>query len=67
MTAFMIYLLVGALWALLCKLSGEIDKQLENDPNLNNSLDTQLGITVAIIIFWAPILVAIGLDKRKGE
>lgn len=67
MTAFMIYLLVGSLWGLICKLSGEIDKQLENDPNLTNSLAVQLGITLVIIIFWGPILVAWGLGKRKGE
>lgn len=67
MTAFMIYLLVGALWALICKLSGEIDKQLENDPNLTNSLAVQLGITLVIILFWGPILVAWGLGKRKEE
>ncbi|KAB2380209.1 hypothetical protein [Bacillus toyonensis] len=67
MTAFMIYLLVGALWALLCKLSGEIDKQLEDYPYLNNSLAVQLGITIVIIFGWAPILVAWGLGKRKGE
>ena len=67
MTAFMVYLLVGALWALLCKLSGEIDKQLENDPYLNNSLAVQLGITIVIIIGWGPILVAWGLGKRKEE
>lgn len=67
MTAFMIYLLAGLAWALICKLSGEIDKQLENDPNLTNSLAVQLGITVVIIIFWGPILVAWGLGKRKGE
>lgn len=58
MTTFMIYLLVGALWSLICKLSGEIDKQLENDPNLTNSLAIQLGITLVIILFWGPILVA---------
>jgi len=67
MTAFMIYLLVGALWAALCKWSGEIDRQLEEDPNLNNSLAIQLGITMVIILMWAPILVIWGLEKRKGE
>lgn len=67
MTAFMIYLLVGTIWALLCKLSGEIDRQIEADHTLNNSLATQLGITLVIIIFWAPIFVAIVLEKRKGE
>ena len=61
----MVYLLVGALWALLCKLTGQIDKQLEEQGW--NSLATQLGITTVIIIFWAPVFVAIWLEKRKGE
>lgn len=65
MTPFMIYLLVGALWAGLCKLSGEIDRQLEEQGN--NTLGRQLGITLVIFLFWAPILVVIGLEKRKGE
>lgn len=65
MTAFMIYLLVGAMWSLLCKISGEIDKQL--DKQGINSTGYQLGITLVIIIFWAPILVSWGLGKRKGE
>lgn len=65
MTAFMIYLLVGAIWALLCKLTGEIDRQL--DEQGWNFLGAQLGITVVIIIFWAPVFVAIWLEKRKGE
>jgi len=64
-TVFMIYLLVGALWSLICKLSGEIDKQL--DEQGANSLRNQLGITLVIIFFWAPILVIWGLEKRKGE
>lgn len=65
MTPFMIYLLVGALWAALCKWSGEIDRQLEEQGA--NSLRNQLGITVVIILMWAPILVIWGLEKRKGE
>ncbi|PEL23417.1 hypothetical protein COL55_13415 [Bacillus toyonensis] len=65
MTAFMIYLLVGALWAGLCKLSGEIDRQL--DEQCMNSLIRQLGITIVIILGWGPILVIWGLEKRKGE
>lgn len=65
MTPFMIYLLVGALWAALCKWSGEIDRQLEEQGI--NSLRNQLGITIVIILFWAPILVIWGLEKRKGE
>jgi len=65
MTPFMIYLLVGALWAALCKWSGEIDKQLEEQGA--NSLRNQLGITIVIILMWAPILVIWGLEKRKGE
>ncbi|EOQ00979.1 hypothetical protein IKC_06177 [Bacillus cereus VD184] len=65
MTPFMIYLLVGALWAGLCKWSGGIDKQLEEQGA--NSLRNQLGITVVIILMWAPILVIWGLEKRKGE
>lgn len=65
MTAFMIYLLVGAMWSLLCKLSGEIDRQL--DEQEINTLGWQLGITVVIILFWAPVLVVVGLEKRKGE
>lgn len=65
MTAFMIYLLVGAMWSLLCKWSGEIDRQL--DEQGINTLGWQLGVTLVIIIFWAPILVVVGLEKRKGE
>ncbi|PFK68301.1 hypothetical protein COJ25_17350 [Bacillus cereus] len=65
MTPFMIYLLVGALWAALCKWSGEIDRQL--DEQGANSLRNQLGITIVIILMWAPILVIWGLEKRKGE
>lgn len=65
MTPFMIYLLVGALWAALCKWSGEIDRQLEEQGA--NSLRNQLGITIVIILMWAPILVIWGLEKRKGE
>ncbi len=65
MTPFMIYLIVGALWAALCKWSGEIDRQL--DEQGANSLRNQLGITVVIILMWAPILVIWGLEKRKGE
>ncbi|WOL25711.1 hypothetical protein [Pectobacterium phage PcaP2EGY] len=65
MTAFMIYLLVGAMWSLLCKLSGEIDRQL--DEQGINTLGWQLGITLVIILFWAPVLVVVGLEKRKGE
>lgn len=65
MTPFMIYLLVGALWATLCKWSGEIDRQLEEQGA--NSLRNQLGITIVIILMWAPILVIWGLEKRKGE
>lgn len=65
MTPFMIYLLVGALWSLLCKWSGEIDRQLEEQGA--NSLRNQLGITIVIILMWAPILVIWGLEKRKGE
>lgn len=67
MTPFMIYLLVGTLWAALCKWSGAIDKQLEEDPNSVNSLAMQIGITIVIILGWAPILVVVGLGKRKGE
>jgi hypothetical protein len=65
MTPFMIYLLVGALWAVLCKWSDEIDRQLEEQGA--NSLRNQLGITIVIILMWAPILVIWGLEKRKGE
>lgn len=65
MTPFMIYLLVGALWAALCKWSGEIDRQLEEQGA--NSLRNQLGITIVIILMWAPILVIWGLEKTKGE
>ncbi|PEZ87950.1 hypothetical protein CN376_22995 [Bacillus cereus] len=65
MTPFMIYLLVGALWVALCKWSGEIDRQLEEQGA--NSLCNQLGITIVIILMWAPILVIWGLEKRKGE
>lgn len=65
MTPFMIYLLVGALWAALCKWSGEIDKQLEEQGI--NTLAWQLGITIVIILFWAPVLVVVGLEKRKEE
>lgn len=65
MTAFMIYLLVGALWAALCKRSGDIDRQL--DEQGINTLGWQLGITIVIIIGWGPILVIWGLEKRKGE
>lgn len=65
MTPFMIYLLVGALWTALCKWSGEIDRQLEEQGA--NSLRNQLGITIVIILMWAPILVIWGLEKRKGE
>ncbi|PGM47393.1 hypothetical protein [Bacillus thuringiensis] len=65
MTPFMIYLLVGTLWAALCKWSGEIDKQLEERGT--NTLGWQLGITIVIILFWAPVLVVVGLEKRKGE
>lgn len=65
MTPFMIYLLVGALWAFICKLSGEIDRQL--DESGINTVGWQVAILVAVIIFWAPVLVAIGLGKSKGE
>lgn len=65
MTPFMIYLLVGALWAALCKWSGEIDRQLKEQGA--NSLRNQLGITIVIILMWAPILVIWGLEKTKGE
>lgn len=65
MTPFMIYLLVGALWAALCKWSGEIDRQLEEQGT--NTLGWQFGITIVIILMWAPILVIWGLEKRKGE
>lgn len=64
MTAFMIYLLVGALWALLCKLTGQIDKQLEEQGW--NSLAMKLGITTVIIIFWAPVILY-GFFGGKAE
>lgn len=67
MTAFMIYLLVGAMWSLLCKMSGEIDKQLEKDDLMSNSLGWNIGIAIVITLFWAPILISWGLGKRKGE
>lgn len=67
MTPFTIYLLVGALWSLICKWSGEIDKQLEEDNLMSNNLTWQLLILGAIILFWAPIMVAMGLGKRKGD
>lgn len=60
----MIYLLVGALWALLCKLTGQIDKQLEEQGI--NSLAMQLGITTVIIIFWAPVILY-GFFGGKAE
>ncbi len=65
MTPFMIYLLVGALWSVLCKWSGEIDRQLEEQGV--NTLGWQVGITLVIILGWGPILVFWGLEKRKGE
>ena len=64
MTPFMIYLLVGALWALICKLTGQIDKQLEEQGI--NSLAWQLGITIVIIIFWAPVILY-GFFGDKAE
>lgn len=65
MTAFMIYLLVGAMWSLLCKISGEIDKQLEEQGW--NTTGVQVWMFIVITLFWAPILVSWGLGKRKGE
>lgn len=67
MTAFMIYLLIGALWSLICKLSGEIDKILESDDLMSNTLGWQIGMTAVITLFWGPILVSLWLEKRKGE
>lgn len=65
MTAFMIYLLVGAMWSLLCKISGEIDKQL--DEQGWNTTGVQVLLFIVITLGWAPILVSWGLGKRKGE
>lgn len=65
MTAFMIYLLVGAMWSLLCKISGEVDKQL--DEQGWNTTGVQVWMFIVITLFWAPILVSWGLGKRKGE
>lgn len=65
MTAFMIYLLVGAMWSLLCKISGEVDKQLEEQGW--NTTGVQVWMFIVITLFWAPILVSWGLGKRKGE
>ena len=65
MTAFMIYLLVGAMWSLLCKISGEVDKQL--DEQGWNTTGVQVWMSIVITLFWAPILVSWGLGKRKGE
>ncbi|PEM30169.1 hypothetical protein [Bacillus wiedmannii] len=67
MTALMIYLLVGAMWALLCKLSGEIDKLLERDSLMSNTIKWQLVFFVIITIFWAPVMVSMALGKCKGE
>lgn len=65
MTPFMIYLLVGALWSLICKLSGEIDKQL--DEQGWNTTGAQIGIFLVITLGWAPLLISMGLGKRKGD
>lgn len=65
MTAFMIYLLVGAMWSLLCKISGEVDKQL--DEQGWNTTGVQVWMFIVITLFWAPMLVSWGLGKRKGE
>ncbi|RAT01397.1 hypothetical protein A6E27_22970 [Bacillus cereus] len=65
MTAFMIYLLVGSMWSLLCKISGEIDKQL--DEQGWNTTGVQVWMFIVITLGWAPILVSWGLGKRKGE
>lgn len=65
MTPFMIYLLVGALWSLICKWSGEIDKQL--DEQGWNTVTVQVLIFLVITLGWAPILISWGLGKRKGD
>ncbi|WP_458894619.1 hypothetical protein [Bacillus cereus] len=61
----MIYLLVGALWSLICKWSGEIDKQL--DEQGWNTVTVQVLIFLVITLGWAPILVSWGLGKQKGD
>lgn len=65
MTPFMIYLLVGALWSLICKWSGEIDKQL--DEQGWNTVTVQVLIFLVITLGWAPLLISMGLGKRKGD
>lgn len=65
MTAFMIYLLVGAMWSLLCKISGEIDKQL--DEQGWNTTGVQVCMFIVITLGWAPLMISWGLGKRKGE
>lgn len=64
MIAFMIYLIIGAIFATCVKLSGEVKKQMSN-LNVNNTLGTQIIIFVAITIFWLPSYLKWGL-KRKG-
>lgn len=64
MTPFMIYLLVGALWSLICKWSGEIDKQLYEQGW--NTTGAQIGIFLVITLGWAPLLISMGVRKTKG-
>jgi uncharacterized membrane protein len=67
MTPFMIYLLVGALLALILKLSGGVDKALERDSLMSNTLKWQIVFFVVTVIFWAPVIISEWFKKRKGE